>query len=495
MKGLAVIILAAGEGTRMKSDTAKVLHPLMGKPLVYYALEAAKALEPERLVVVVGDQADQVKAELADQGVRFALQKEQKGTAHAVAKAMPSLKGFKGQVMVIYADTPLVRAKTLKSLAAMHRGKKAAITLMTAKVSGPYGYGRIMRDHKGRIKAIIEEKDCTPGQRSIKEINPGMYCYDTEFLKSALPKVKNKNKQGEYYLTDLVQIAVDSGVSPASAMIGDNSEIMGVNSRWDMAKVTAALISRINHQHARSGVTIVSQENTYIQPGVKIGKDTVVEPGAWIEGRTKIGSGSKVEMQARIKNSKLASGVVVEMCSRIEDSTVEKGARIKTGSVIEESRVGQGSQVGPMAHLRPGSVIGKDARIGNFVETKKALIKEGAKSSHLSYIGDAEVGRRVNLGCGFITCNYDGKDKWKTVIEDHVFVGSDTQTVAPVRIGRGAYIGSGSTIDKDIPQGSLALTRAPLVIKEGWARKKKSSKSSSAKKGKKKSPKSKGRPK
>lgn len=456
MKNLAVVILAAGQGTRMKSKLAKVLHPLLGRPMITYPLAAAAGLKPDRTVVVIGVQGDQLQAALAGRGLRFALQREQKGTGHALMAAMPALKGFQGDVVVFYGDAPLLRPETLQALVAKHRRAKADMTLLTVLFQNPFGYGRIIRDAKGRVQKIVEEKDCAPAERALKESNPGIYCYRADFLKFALPKVKNQNRQREYYLTDLVQIAVENKKRVASITIADERELVGVNSRADLAQAAAVLRERINLAHCLAGVTIESPETVYIEPSVQIAPDTVIEAGARLSGDTVIASDCYVEMNARIENSRLA-----------------RGARVKQGSVLEESEVAEGAQVGPMAHLRPGSVIGPDARLGNFVETKKARIGAGAKISHLTYVGDAVVGKNVNLGCGFITCNYDGEKKWTTVIEDDVFVGSDSQAVAPVKLGRGAYIGSGSTITRNIPPGALALTRAPLVVKEGWVKKKK----------------------
>jgi bifunctional UDP-N-acetylglucosamine pyrophosphorylase/glucosamine-1-phosphate N-acetyltransferase len=455
MRKLAVVILAAGQGKRMKSKRAKVLHPLMGRPMIAYPLATAEALKAERVVVVIGVQADRVRQALAKRKVRFAVQKEQKGTAHAVRAAMPSFKGFSGDVIVIYGDGPLLRPETLRKLVALHRRKKADMSLLTVEFENPTGYGRIIRDNKGKVTGIVEEKDCAPEQRKIKESNPGIYCYRSDFLKKALPKVRNNNKQKEYYLTDLVKIAVNAGNKVGSIKAADPAELIGINSRSELAQAAALIRERINSGHCAAGVTIEEPEKTWIEPGVKIGRDSVIEGGARLCGDTVVGP-----------------GCVIEKDARIEDSVIKKGARIRQGSVIEGSEVKEGAQVGPMAHLRPGSVIGRNARIGNFVETKKARIGDASKASHLTYIGDAKVGKDVNIGCGFITCNYDGEKKWMTVIEDGVFVGSDTQTVAPVKIGKGAYIGSGSTITRDIPPGSLAMTRAPLAVKKRWAAKK-----------------------
>jgi len=452
MKRLAVVILAAGEGTRMKSATAKVLHPVMGKPMISHVVDAAAELAPSRTVVVVGVQAGQVKEKLGGSKISFALQKRQRGTADAVKAAMPALEGFSGDLVVLYGDTPLIRAQTLKELVRTHRRRKAGLTLLTAEPDDPAGYGRIIRDGKGAVIRIVEHKDADRDQKKIKEINPGLYCYDLAFLKKALPKVGKNNKQGEYYLTDLVEIAVKNGVKIASARIGDPKEIIGINSRKDLAAAAAAMRERTNDRLMLAGVTIEDPDRTWIEPDVKIGKDSVIEPDTRIAGKTVIGTGCRVAMGSRLDNARIG-----------------KGVNIKTGSVIEDSQVGEAADIGPYARLRPGSVIGKNVRIGNFVETKKAVIGEGTKSSHLSYIGDAKIGRNVNIGCGFITCNYDGKDKWVTVIEDDVFVGSDSQTVAPVKIGKGAYIGSGTTVTRDVPAEALVLARAPLAVKEGWA--------------------------
>jgi len=470
MKNLAVVVLAAGEGTRMKSERAKVLHPVLGRPMVSYPLEVARALKPEKTVVVVGVQAKQVKDALQDYDLSFALQKEQKGTGHAVLSALPALKGFDGDVLVFYGDGPCLRAETLKGLVSLHRKRKAKMSLLTVMLDGPAGYGRIVRDEAGNIRGIVEQKDCTEKQKEIKEANPGLYCYEAGFLKNNLKKLKNDNRQKEYYLTDLVEMAVNSGLKVASGRVEDPAEVLGVNSRWELAKVEGVLKQRINKNHCLAGVTIESPETVHIAPEVKIGIDAVIEPGVRLCGVTRIGKGAHIEMN-----------------SRLTDTVVEEGARVKTGSVLEECTVRSGAQVGPMAHVRPGSEIGKNAKLGNFVETKKALIGEGAKISHLSYVGDAEIGKRVNLGCGFITCNYDGTNKWKTVIEDDAFVGSDSQTVAPVTIGKGSYIGSGSTITADVPPGSLSMTRSPQIVKQEWAKKKAANTkrpSSSKKKGK-----------
>jgi bifunctional UDP-N-acetylglucosamine pyrophosphorylase/glucosamine-1-phosphate N-acetyltransferase len=481
MRRLAVVVLAAGQGTRMKSDRAKVLHPILGRPMIWYPLATALALGAERTVVVTGAQAEQVRSALTGMGVSFAVQKEQRGTAHAVMAAMPALKGFDGDVLVLYGDGPLWRPETARDLIAIHRRRKADISLVTINLDNPYGYGRILRDGRGRVYGIVEEKDLTPEQKRLPESNPGMYAYRSDFLRLALPRVKTGNAQAEYYLTDLVEIAVAAGKKVESHTIADQAEIVGVNSRAELARASELLRERINRRHGDAGVTIESPADTIIEPEVEIGRDTTIETGARLMGVTVVEEGCTIEAGARIKDSLIGAGSTIEAGCRLDRAFIRAGVRIKQNCVLEDCEVAEGVEFGPMSRLRPGSKIGRDVKVGNFVEFKKARIGAGTKVAHLSYIGDADIGANVNVGCGFITCNYDGERKWRTVVEDDVFIGSDSQTVAPVKIGRGAYIGSGSTIAREIPPGALALTRAPLTIKEGWADKKRASKKESKK--------------
>jgi bifunctional UDP-N-acetylglucosamine pyrophosphorylase/glucosamine-1-phosphate N-acetyltransferase len=459
MKNLAAVILAAGESRRMRSRRIKVLHRLMGKALVDYPVELARAAGAKPVVVVTGIQADEVKTHLKGQPVRFALQKRQLGTGHAVMAAKNAFKGTTGDILIFYGDVPLLTAKTIRKLVQSHRRTKARLSLLVTNMPEPKGYGRIIRDAAGRLIDIKEEADCSREQRRIQAVNPGIYCADKKWLFSNLPRIKSNNRQREFYLTDLPALAAKAGLHVNTVEARDYHEVLGINNRAELHRAQALLQERINKGHMEAGVTMEDPGRTYIEPGVKIGEDTHLETDVRLTGQTRIGPDCFIQAHARIS-----------------DSVIEKGAEIRQGSVIEKSRVGQGATIGPMAHLRPGSAVGRGAHIGNYVELKKAKVGAGTKAAHLTYLGDAVIGKNVNIGCGTITCNYDGRKKWLTVIEDDVFVGSDTQLIAPVRIGRGAYLGSGSTISTDVPPHSLALTRAPEVHKPGWAKKRKKGK-------------------
>ncbi len=456
MKSLAAVILAAGESKRMRSRTVKVLHQLLGRSLIDYPVELARSAGADPVVVVLGIQAEEVKKHLREEPVRFAVQKKQLGTGHAVLSARSALKGFNGDVLILYGDVPLLKKDTIRKLIRSHRRKKARLSLLVTHMPDPKGYGRIIRDHSGHLVHIIEEADCAREQRGIKEVNPGIYCADCGWLFQALPRIKSDNRKVEFYLTDLPALSVKSGSEVNTVAVQDFRETLGINTRAHLHRAQVFLGERINARHLESGVTMEDPAHTYIETGVRIGPDTYLEPGVRLTGRTRIGSDCWIQAQARISHS-----------------IIEKGVEIRAGSVIEESLVRTGATVGPMAHLRPGSVVGRGAHIGNYVELKKAVVGDGTKAAHLTYLGDARIGRNVNIGCGTITCNYDGEKKWKTVIGDDVFVGSDTQLIAPVRVGRGAYLGSGSTISKDVPPHSLALTRAPQVHKPGWVKRRK----------------------
>ncbi|MGC2424267.1 MAG: bifunctional UDP-N-acetylglucosamine diphosphorylase/glucosamine-1-phosphate N-acetyltransferase GlmU [Nitrospirota bacterium] len=472
MKDLYCVILAAGLGTRMKSSLAKVLHPVAGRPMLMYTLDNVLALKPVKTAVVVGHQADRVKA-LLPPGVVPAFQKEQKGTAHAASVGLGRLgaaSGTKGgakggasegagnTLLLVSGDTPLLGHETLKGLISYHKRKKADITVLTAFLDDPSGYGRIVREG-GIIKKIVEQKDATPSERDICEINSGTYCFDIASLKKALSLVRSENAQGEFYLTDVIEIVQKNGGKVAGLPVDDPMVAMGVNSRTDLAVAEKEIRKKINRRLMGSGVTMTDPESTYISADVKIGPDTIIHPGNHITGNTSIGSGC-VLMPGNI----------------ISGSVIGGGVKVKGYSVIEDSRISERAEVGPFAHLRPGSVVGAEARVGNFVELKKAEIGEGTKASHLSYLGDAVIGRNVNIGAGTITCNYDGFSKFKTVIGDDVFVGSDTQFIAPVNIGNGALIAAGSTITKDVPDNALALSRAPQMNRENWAKENRSRK-------------------
>jgi len=421
---------------------------------------------------VVGVGAEAVKAHLKarrDPRLAFALQKKQLGTGHAALAAAPALRGFSGNVLILYGDVPLLTAATVKRLQAAHRNKRAKLSLLTVRLDEPRGYGRILRDTTGGILGIVEEADCTPVQRLLTEANPGIYLADAAFLFRKLPQLKAENRQGEYYLTDLVGLAVSDGTRLATVLAADAEETFGVNSRAQLAQAEAVLRDRVNAGLMESGVTLQDPARAWIAPGVKIGVDTVIESEVRIYGSSRIGKGCVIEHGARLRDVVLGNRV-----------------RIRMGSELEQCSVGDDSAIGPMAHLRPGSAVGKHCRIGNFVELKKATIGDHTTAAHLTYLGDAQVGKRVNVGCGTITCNYDGFKKSLTVIEDDVFVGSDTQLIAPVRVGRGAYLGSGSTIAKNVAPGALALTRAPEIHKPGWANRNAARKAKEKKGGKKK---------
>lgn len=452
MSVTSALILAAGKGTRMKSGTVKVLHQLAGQPMLAWPLSAARAAGASDVVVVAGHQADQVQAWLSGQpGVSVALQEEQLGTGHAVACAIPCLSGAVGAVLILCGDTPLLTADTLRSLANLHHESGAAVTVLTARMENPFGYGRIIRDSDGHLLRIVEQKDATSGEAAIDEVNSGIYCMDISFLREHIGRLGSDNAQGEYYLTDLVGIAVAERKRCEAFVVGDSAEILGVNDRVQMALAASRLRGRINISLMLEGVTIVDPDATYIDSTVRIGSDTVVWPGCVLRGSTVIGANCTIE-----------AGV------QISDCMIGDRAHIKSNSVLSEAILENHVLVGPMAHLRPGTVLKSDVKIGNFVETKKTVMNRGAKASHLTYLGDAEIGVDVNIGCGTITCNYDGKNKHRTVIGDGVFVGSDVQLVAPVTVGANSLIAAGTTVTQDVPPDSLAISRTPQLNKEGW---------------------------
>ncbi|HEX7020327.1 MAG TPA: bifunctional UDP-N-acetylglucosamine diphosphorylase/glucosamine-1-phosphate N-acetyltransferase GlmU [Gemmatimonadaceae bacterium] len=456
MTELHVVILAGGKGTRMKSAVPKVLHRAGGLALIEHVLRTAESLKPSTIVTVVGSQASAVQQAIGKRmGLRFALQEPQLGTGHALRQAEPHLAGLQGTLVLLSGDVPLLRETTIRAMVERHRQAGAAVTVLTAEVTQPQGYGRIVREDD-RLTAIVEEKDATAEQRAIREINSGLYAFDIAPLFEALKGLGTANAQGEYYLPDLVGIYRARGLTVETVRLADAREILGVNSRKELADVTAILNTAKTDALMAAGVTILDPATAWIGPDVSVGPDTIIHPGVYLEGTTRIGS-----------NCEIHSGV------RIVDSVIDDGATINNFCVIVESHVSSGAIVGPFAHLRPQSDVGESARVGNFVELKKTKLGKGSKANHLSYLGDATIGEKVNIGAGTITCNYDGTAKHPTVIEDGAFIGSDSQLVAPVRVGRGAYVAAGSSITEDVPEESLAIARGRQVNKPGWVGKRK----------------------
>jgi bifunctional UDP-N-acetylglucosamine pyrophosphorylase/glucosamine-1-phosphate N-acetyltransferase len=457
MKKLSAIVLGAGKGTRMKSEKAKVLHPVLGKPLAYYPLQRAFDLGASPVVAVVGHQAEMVEKELAarfpGKALTFARQTQQLGTAHAVRSAEANLQGFSGDVLILYGDVPLLRREMLETLLAAHRGSPGPLTLVTFRPESPKGYGRVVRE-AGQVKRIVEDKDCSSEQKTITECNAGIYVADSAFLWEALRGIKADNAQGEYYLTDLVAAASSAGASVATVE-ATVEEVAGVNDRRELSLATQVMQARINTAHQLAGVTLLDPRTVYIDESVEIGNDTEIGPGVMLLGNTKIGAGCSI-----------GAGCV------LTDSVVGEGSTVKPYSVFEEAHAGARNQIGPFSRLRPGTELSEDVHLGNFVETKKARLGKGSKANHLSYLGDAVIGAGCNIGAGTITCNYDGVNKHTTTLGDRVFIGSDTQLVAPVSVGDGAYVGAGATVTSDVPANALAVSRTPQKNVEGWAEKK-----------------------
>ncbi|MBX5320169.1 bifunctional UDP-N-acetylglucosamine diphosphorylase/glucosamine-1-phosphate N-acetyltransferase GlmU [Staphylococcus caprae] len=446
------IILAAGKGTRMKSKKYKVLHEVAGKSMIEHVLNSVKQSGVNHIVTIVGHGAESVKETLGEQSL-YSFQEEQLGTAHAVKTAQEHLADKAGTTLVVCGDTPLITSKTLQSLIDHHEGTNSQVTVLSASTSQPHGYGRIVRDSNHLLQRIVEEKDASETEREINEISSGIFAFDNQILFDKLAQVKNDNAQGEYYLPDVLSLILEDGGKAEIYHTDDFDEIMGVNDRVMLSEAEKAFQKRINDFHMRNGVTILDPNSTYIGPDVEIGMDTTIEPGVRIGGHTTIGE-----------------DVLIGQYSEINNSTIHSNANIKQ-SIINDSIVGEKTKVGPFAQLRPGSNLGADVKVGNFVEVKKASLKDGAKVSHLSYIGDAEIGERTNIGCGSITVNYDGVNKFKTIVGKEAFIGCNTNLIAPVTVGDHTLIAAGSTITDDIPEDSLALARARQVNKEGYLKK------------------------
>ncbi|WP_285891408.1 bifunctional UDP-N-acetylglucosamine diphosphorylase/glucosamine-1-phosphate N-acetyltransferase GlmU [Paenibacillus pasadenensis] len=449
MKRMAVV-LAAGQGKRMKSKLYKVLHPVCGKPMVGHVMDTVEKAACEEIVVVTGHGAAQVQSFLEGRA-KFVLQEQQLGTGHAVQQAEALLSGKEGTTIVICGDTPLVTAETIESMLELHESSGAAATVLTAEFTDPTGYGRVVRGAEGAVERIVEQKDCSPAEAAVQEINTGTYCFDNRKLFEALARVTNDNAQGEYYLTDVIGIFVSAGESVQAYCTSDLAEAIGVNDRIALGEAERLMRERIVRRHQINGVTFIDTTAAYIEAEVEIGADTVIYPGTVLRGATVIGEDCVIGPQADIKDSVIGNGVAVRY------------------STIDKSEAGEGTSIGPYANLRPGSKLGKDCKIGDFVELKNAVIGDESKVSHLSYVGDAEVGSGVNIGCGAITVNYDGFNKAKTVIGNDAFIGSNVNLIAPVNIGDGAYVVAGSTVTHDVPGGDLAIARERQVNKPGYA--------------------------
>ena len=459
MADLHVVVLAAGKGTRMKSAWPKVLHRVAGVPMIEHVLATAAALAPRSIALVVGHQADALRAALMRHpGLSFVVQEPQLGTAHALLTTGDLFHGAAGTLILLSGDVPLLSANTLKRLIDRHESAGAAATVVTAVVEEPGGYGRIVRAGR-EIARIVEERDASPAERAICEINSGIYAFALDGLFEALAGIASENAQGEYYLTDIVALYRERGLGVETLTVEDADEIRGINSRLELAAVSRIVRQTKNQALMAAGVTIEDPATTYVDPNVDIGRDTIVHPGVSLEGRTRIGSGCEIHSGVRIVDSRIGDRVTILNHCVIANATVENEA-----------------SVGPFAHLRHDAVVSERARVGNFVEMKKTVLGAGSKSMHLSYLGDATIGADVNIGAGTITCNYDGVTKHQTTIDDGAFIGSDTQLIAPVRVGSGAYVGTGTTVREDVPAGALAVSAGKQRNVEGWAAKRKKKK-------------------
>ena len=448
------VILAAGMGTRMKSKMPKVLHTVCGKPLSKWVIDASKAAGADKVCAVVGHKAETVKEVLGDV-CEFELQAEQKGTGHAVMQAIDVIKNSKGEVVILNGDTPLITAETINKAIEYHKNNDNQATVITAILDDATGYGRIVRDNDGSVLKIVEQKDASEEEKKINEVNSGMYVFDAQSLVYALDKITPNNAQGEYYLTDTLEILLSAGKKIGGYAISDNDEIRGINDRVQLNEAEKIMQKRINEYHMRNGVTMRNPESVYIEDGVEIGNDTEICQNVTIKSGTKIGS-----------------DCVIGSGSMLDRAVIHDGVDVLS-SVILESEVDEGTHVGPFAYIRPNCHVGKEVKVGDFVELKNSNIDDGTKISHLTYIGDSDVGKRVNFGCGTVTCNYDGKKKYRTTIGDDCFVGCNTNFVSPINVGDGVYIAAGSTITEDIPENSLSIARARQVNKEGWKDKRK----------------------
>lgn len=454
-RDFAIVVMAAGKGTRLNSKRAKVLHEIGGQPLLAHVIKAAQQVVPsEHIHVIIGHQAESVRAAVAPMGVKFVLQAEQRGTGHAIMCAREQVAGYRN-ILVLSGDVPLIRPETIARVRDFHLGKKAAMTILTAVPPDPFGYGRVIRAGSGsdRVRAIVEQKALTKAQQNAREINSGIYAFAAGPLFANIDRLSTSNAHHEFYLTDMAALLVKAKATVVALKAADPAEVLGANTLAELASLDAAMRMRKANALMAAGVSIYRPETCVIDPEVEIGADTILEPFVQILGHTRIGSDCRVRSFSVIRDSQIAENVLV-----------------RNGCVIDQAVIASGVQLGPYSHLRPGSEIGEDAHVGNFVETKKTKLGRGSKANHLTYLGDSEIGPGVNVGAGTITCNYDGTSKHITVIEEGAFIGSDSTLVAPLRVGKGAYVAAGSTITDDVPADALALGRSRQTTKEAWAR-------------------------
>lgn len=451
MKDMNAIILAAGEGSRMKSNMPKVLHKVMNKSMVQRVIDVAKAAGAENIAVIVGHKAEEVKQALSNENASFFLQEEQLGTGHAVIQAESFIKDEKDYI-ILYGDVPLITKETLEELVDFHRTKNNGVSIISAIVEDSAGYGHIIRDENGKFLKNVEFKDCNEAEKLVKEINSGIYCYKGSSLKKSLGAINNNNVQGEYYLPDTLEIILKNGENVDAMSMCDVTEFFGVNSRLHLAEAETILKNRINKMHMENGVTIIDPSQTYIEDSVIIGCDTVVFPGTVLEGKTEIAEDCQIGPYSKLTNMKIGNRTKVQF------------------STAMDSKVGEDTTVGPYAYIRPNSDIGNKVKVGDFVEVKNSVIGNGTKISHLTYIGDTDAGNNINFGCGTVTVNYDGKNKFRTVIEDDVFIGCNANLVAPVTLKKGSYVAAGSTITKDVPENNLGIARNRQQNLEGWTK-------------------------